>query len=130
MRAGLWIIAFGLPALELVGIYPIWQTIGAWTLAWLALAAAAGVWLLRREHRDFLPRLAQTLALGHTPLGVLLASFRRVIAALLLIFPGLVSDALALILLAWPGGRPPRPRASGPRPAADDVIEGEYRRID
>lgn len=130
MRAGFWIIAFGLPALELVGIYQMWQTIGAWTLAWLASAAATGVWLLRREHRAFLPQLVQAMANGHTPLVVLLASFRRIIAALLLIFPGIVSDGLALVLLAWPGGRPPRPRGQGPRPAADDVIEGEYRRID
>lgn len=130
MRAGFWIIAFGLPALELVGIYQIWQTIGAWTLTWLALALAIGVWLLRREHRAFLPRLIEALAYGHAPMGVLLASFRRIIAALLLIFPGVVSDALALVLLAWPGGRPPRPRGGRARTTADDVIEGEYRRID
>lgn len=127
---GLSIIAVGLPALELVSLYPLWQRIGAWTLAWLVLAAAAGIWLLRREHRAFLSELMQAMAYGHTPLGVLLASFRRIIAALLLIFPGIFSDGLALVLLAWPGGRPPWPRRQGLRPAADDVIEGEYRRID
>lgn len=130
MRAGFWIIAFGLPALELVGIVLIWQAVGAWTLVWLALAGAVGVWLLRREHRAFMPRLMQALANGHTPLSLLLASFRRIIAAILLIFPGIVSDGLALVLLAWPGASPPRPRGGGPRCAANDVIEGEYRRID
>lgn len=130
MRTGFWIIAFGLTALELVGIYLLWRAIGAWTLVWLALAVVAGVWLLRREHRTFMPKLKQALAIGHTPFGLLLASFRRIIAALLLIFPGIVSDGLALVLLAWPGGAPPRPRGRRPRPAADDVIEGEYRRID
>lgn len=130
MRAGFRIIAFGLPALELVGIYQIWQAIGAWTLVWLALAAASGVWLLRREQRAFMPQLMQALANGPTPFGLLLASFRRIIAALLLILPGIVSDGLALVLLAWPGSAPPRPRGGGPRSAADDVIEGEYRRID
>lgn len=130
MRAGFSIIAFGLPALELVGIVQIWQAIGAWTLIWLALAAAAGVWLLRREQRAFMPGLLQALANGHTPLGVLLASFRRVIAAGLLIFPGILSDVLALVLLAWPGGRPPVRRGGEGRPATGTVIEGEYRRID
>ena len=44
-------------------------------------------------------------------------------AGLLLIFPGVVSDGLALLLLIWP--RPPAPAAPD-----SDVIEGEYRRED
>lgn len=121
------IIALGLPALELVGIVLIWREIGAWTLAWLSGAALLGFWLLRREHLDFLPRLARAMTDGHTPWAVLFASFRRVLAALLLIFPGAGSDLLALLLLIWPGGRPPR-RPPSRRP--DEVIEGEYRRVD
>lgn len=130
MRTVFWIIAFGLLALELVGIYQLWLAIGAWTLVWLALAMVAGVWLLRREQRAFVPQLKQALANGHTPFGLLLASLRRMIAALLLIFPGIVSDGLALFLLAWPGAAPPKPRAGNPPPTAGEVIEGEYRRID
>jgi UPF0716 protein FxsA len=125
------IIALGLPALELVGIYLIWQRIGAWTLAWLAAAAAIGLWLLRREHFNFLPRLAQTLLAGHTPFAVLFATARRILAGLLLIFPGAGSDLLALALLLWPGGRPPgqRPPRSGSA-RHDGVIEGEFERVD
>ncbi len=131
MRAWfLTIIAFGLPALELVGIYLIAQRIGAWTLVWLVTAVVGGIWLLRREHQDFVPRLLQSLRDGHTPLAVLLASFRRVLAGLLLIFPGIGSDVLALLLLLWPAGRPPRRPPPAPRPAEDEVIEGEFRRVD
>lgn len=131
MRVWLLIIALGLPALELAGIYLLWQHIGAWTLAWLAGTLFLGVWLLRREHLDFLPRLPQALMDGHTPLAVIMASFRRVLAGLLLIFPGIGTDLVALLLLFWPGGRPPR----RPRPAREDtsaatVIEGEYHRVD
>lgn len=125
------IIALGLPALELVGIYLIWQQLGVWTLVWLVTAALVGIRLLRREHLDFMPRLAQSVMGGHTPLSVMLVSLRRVLAALLLVFPGIGSDFLALILLLWPGGRPPR--RPPPRPSTrqgETVIEGEYRRID
>lgn len=127
------IIALGLPALELAGIYLIWQKIGPWTLAWLLGAVMLGVWLLRRERLDFLPRLAQAMTDGHTPFAVLFASFRRVLAGLLFIFPGAGSDLLALLLLIWPGGPTPRRPPPGPPPGKGprgEVIEGEYRRVD
>ncbi|MGQ9685269.1 MAG: FxsA family protein [Thiobacillaceae bacterium] len=125
------IIALGFPALELVGIYLIWQRIGVATLFWLATAAVVGIRLLRREHLDFMPRLAQSVMDGHTPLAVMLASFRRVLAGLLLVFPGMGSDVLALILLLWPGGRPPRrPPTQASTRQGETVIEGEYRRLD
>ncbi len=128
MKFAFAIIALGLPALELAGIYQIWQAIGAWTLLWLMLAVAAGVWLLRREQLEFLPRLMYAAFEGETPLAALWASGRRVLAALLLIFPGALSDVLALVLLLWPS--PPRPRGPRRPRAADEVIEGEYRRVD
>lgn len=131
MRVWLPIIALGLPALELAGIYLLWQRIGAWTLAWLAGTLILGIWLLRREHLDFLPRLAQAVLDGHTPLAVIMASFRRVLAGLLLIFPGIGSDLVALVLLFWPGGRPPRrPPHTRREAGGTTVIEGEYRRVE
>ena len=126
------IIALGFPALELAGIYQVWQAIGAWTLLWLMLAVVAGVLILRIEQLEFLPRLMYSAFEGNTPLSALWESGRRVFAALLLIFPGMLSDIVALVLLLWPS--PPRPRGPrrqpGPRAANDGVIEGEYRRID
>ncbi len=126
------IIAVGLPALELAGIILIWQEIGAWTLVWLAASVLAGVWVLRREHLEFLPRLSHALFDGHTPFSVLFATARRIFAGLLLIFPGAGSDLLALALLLWPGGSPPRrpPRQPGEPVGPDDVIEGDFRRVD
>lgn len=132
MRTWFWvIIALGLPALELMGIYLIWQKVGAWTLLWLAAAMFFGIWLLRREHLDFLPRLTQALLDGHTPFAVLFATARRVLAGLLFIFPGAGSDLLAILLLLLPGGRPPgRPPMRTESAPPDGVIEGEYRRVD
>lgn len=131
MRTWFLIIALGFTALELVGIYLTWQEIGVATIIWLIVAAAVGIRLLCREHLDFMPQLAQSLIDGRSPLAVILASFRRVLASLLLVFPGIISDVIALILLLWPEDRPPR---RPPNPAStrrgETVIEGEYRRID
>jgi UPF0716 protein FxsA len=125
----LMIIAVGLPTLELVGIYLIWQKIGPWTLVWLLGAMFWGIWLLRREHMEFLPRLAHHIIAGDTPFGVLFATARRVMAGLLLIFPGAISDVVAVVLLLWPGGRTP-PGTMPPRGPGGDVIEGDYHRVE
>lgn len=132
MRAWFWsIIALGLPALELLGIYLIWQKIGAWTLAWLASAVFVGIRLLRREHLDFLPRLAQAVLDGQPPFAILFATARHVLAGLLFILPGAGSDLLAILLLLWPGDRPPRQPPPGTESGRQNVvIEGEYRRMD
>jgi UPF0716 protein FxsA len=138
--ASLGIIALALPALELVAIYQVWGVLGAWTLAWLALAALAGFWLMALERLAFLPRVVATLAGGGSPWGILTGSGLRFVGAGLLIFPGPLSDALGLLLLLAsliPGGAragrdaPPMgaPR-HGPRAANDDIIEGEYKRVD
>lgn len=130
MRVGLSIITLALLALELVGIYLAWRLIGAWTLAWLAGAVILGIRLLRQEQIDFMPRLAQALVDGRPPLATLLASFRRILAAVLLIFPGIGSDLLALVLLFWPGGRPPSQQPPRQAVHTATIIEGEYRRVD
>ena len=59
-----------------------------------------------------------------SPIGALLASVRSVVAGLLLIFPGVITDVLAVLLLVWPlpKGRP----LDGEAPPG--AIEGEYRR--
>lgn len=125
------LIILGFTALELVGIYLVWQEIGLATIIWLVVAGVVGIRLLCRERQDFMPRLTRLLMDGHTLLAVMLASCRRILAGLLFVFPGIISDVIALILLLWPEDRPPR---RPPNPAStrrgETVIEGEYRRID
>lgn len=120
------IIALAFPALELAGIVWIWQSLGWWTLVWLFGAMLLGVVVLRIEQAELLPRLMFSAFEGQTPLAVLWESGRRMIAGVLLIVPGAISDIVALVLLLWPS--PPRPRSQ--RAANDDFIEGEYRRVD
>lgn len=133
------IIALALPVLELVGIYQAWQVAGWWTLVWLAGAALFGLWLMALERLAFLPRLAAAMSGGGAPFSVLTGSGLRFIAAGMLVFPGFISDALALALLigsvflGGSGGKPARDagrRTHAPRAANDDVIEGECRRVD
>jgi UPF0716 protein FxsA len=125
------IIALGLPLLELISIYQMWQWMGAWTLAWLLLAVIAGLSLVASERQRFLPRLLQCSQRGQPPWPVIKASGLRFLAGILLVIPGLGSDVSAVLLLLFSLLRGPAPAPETRRRAAnDDVIEGECRRVE
>ncbi len=128
MRFG-WIVLLLLsfPVLEAIGIFWVASAIGSWVLLWLLLAAVAGVMLIRVERAVWGPRLMFTLQSGEHPLSSLFASGRILLAGGLLVFPGFISDAIALVLLLIPGTWTRR-RPDPMRPANDDVLEGEFKR--
>ncbi len=72
-------------------------TAGTW--AWLLGAFALGVWLLKRQGPADLMRRAQQMQPGANPGDALLASLFSMLAAVLLIVPGVLSDLLALVCL-------------------------------
>jgi UPF0716 protein FxsA len=113
----------------------------AWVLAWLAFSAIAGIVLIKQARFSLVSRLAQALSQGMFSIAALVDSFRTVIAGLLLIFPGFVSDLMALLILLIPIREPALVRASqasasssggtrGFRRSMPDgnVIEGDFRR--
>jgi UPF0716 protein FxsA len=129
MRFG-WIVLvlLSFPVLEAIGIFWMADALGGgWTLLWLLLDVLAGIALIRVERVAWGARLMFSLQSGAHPLASLFASGRILLAGGLLVFPGFISDLVAVVLLLIPGtwGR----RKSDPlRPANDDVLEGEYRR--
>jgi UPF0716 protein FxsA len=128
MRFG-WIVLLMLsfPVLEAIGIFWVASVIGGWVLLWLLLAAVAGVMLIRVERVAWGARLLFSVQSGAHPLVSLFASGRILLAGALLVFPGFISDAIALVLLLIPGTW--ARRTQDPlRPANDDVLEGEFKR--
>ena len=109
---------------------------GGWVLAWLVFAAIAGVVLIKQARFSLVTRLAEALSQGHFSLAAIIDSFRTVLAGLLLIFPGIISDVMALCLLLLPLREPAYQSASTrqaraphrPRIRPDGAIEGEFRR--
>jgi UPF0716 protein FxsA len=116
------VLAF--PVLEGWLLFRLGERFGGWVIVWLVLAAVGGVALIRMEKLVWALRIAGSLRSQRSPLGALLASARSVVAGLLLIFPGVISDVLAVLLLLWPlpQGRP----LDGDTPPG--VIEGKFRR--
>ena len=120
-------ILLGFPLLEIAVLVHLGQTLGWWILAWVVLAACAGMALIKEARFALLARLAAGFAQGRFAIAALTDSARTVIAGLFLIFPGVVSDLIALTLLLLPG-----PKAivetGSIRDIGGSVIDGEFRR--
>jgi UPF0716 protein FxsA len=100
---------------------------GWWVLAWVVLAAVAGMALIKEARFALVARLAAGLAQGRFSIVALTDSARVVLAGILLIFPGVVSDLIALTLLLLPGPRVVVESAVR-RERRGTFIEGEFRR--
>ncbi len=124
-----WIILIAMlmfPVAEALSIFWLAELIGWWALAWLVAAFIAGLALIRFERAALAPRMLFNLQRGHGPFKAIFTSARLLVAGGLLMFPGLITDAMAIALLLLPGSwrRPPRMVPA----ANDDIIEGEFRR--
>lgn len=127
MRVLLIAILLGFPLLEAVVLVRLSQAFGWWVLAWLVLSTCAGIALIKEARFALLARLAAGLAEGEFSINALTHSARTVLAGLLLIFPGVVSDFIAITLLLLPGPRTAKQRATR-RAGSGVLIEGEFRR--
>ncbi|MGZ5036815.1 MAG: FxsA family protein [Usitatibacter sp.] len=127
MRLLLTAILLGFPLLEAVVLVRLSETLGWWILAWVVLAACAGMALIKEARFAMLARLASGLAQGTFSIVALTDSARVVLAGLLLIFPGVVSDLIAITLLLLPGPRLVADSSSR-RDRGGNLIEGEFRR--
>jgi UPF0716 protein FxsA len=127
MRLLLIAILLGFPFLEGAVLVRLSQDLGWWVMAWVVLAACAGAALIKEARFAMVARLGAGLAQGHFNIRALTDSARTVVAGLFLIFPGVVSDLIALTLLLLPGPRVVADTAvRGRRPGT--LIEGEFRR--
>ena len=124
-----WIVLLLLsfPVLEAIGIFWAARDIGGWVLLWLLLAAVAGVMLIRVERVAWSARMLFSVQSGANPMASLFATGRILLAGGLLVFPGFISDVLALVLMLMPGSWGRR-KIDPMRPANDDILEGEFRR--
>lgn len=120
---GVILLVLAFPVLEAWVLLELGERYGWWVIAWLALAAIGGFLLIRVERLMWAIRLAGSLREQRSPLRSLLRSARAVVVGVLLIFPGVISDALALLLWVWPIRKDEPPAGDAPK-----VIEGEFRR--
>lgn len=123
---------------EIAGFVAVGRAVGiAATLALTAAAMLAGAALVRYLGLDALRRAEASLARGESPAGAVFDAACVALAGVLLILPGFLSDALALMLLIrplrrWVGAMLWRRLQASPNvrvwahDAGATVVEGEY----
>jgi UPF0716 protein FxsA len=122
MRLFILIILLGFPILELFILIRLSELYGWWVGFYLLCSAVLGWSLIQEERLAVFGRIFQIMQSGNSPIWALLTSAKRMLAGVLLILPGVISDVLALMILLIPM---PKSRVQA---ANDDVIEGEWRR--
>ncbi len=133
---------FGWPLVE-IGLF---VTLGGWLGLWLSLAvvigtAFLGIALIRMQGLRVNLSVRDAIRQGRNPGPVMAKGAIRVLAGVMLILPGFLTDFLGLLLLLPPVqfalftilARAAARRGSGRRapvgPASEEVIEGEWTQI-
>jgi UPF0716 protein FxsA len=125
------------PLAEILILIVVADQIGiGWTLLALAVSALAGVIVIRVLGAASLAELRAALARREPPAGALVRGACVLLAGMLLILPGFLSDVVALLLLLPPtraalvGTLWRRRRDAGARRKDGAmVIDGEYREV-
>lgn len=145
------LILLAFPVLEIWLLIELADRYGWALLGYLIVMAVLGWRLIQDEKQLVFSRVAQTLAAGGTPAKVVFGSAKNIIAGILLIIPGVVSDAFAVILLLIPSPKQLNFEQAQDTPdfeyeasheykreyesktgrnSSSDVIEGEFKRED
>jgi UPF0716 protein FxsA len=102
---GLWLflIFVALPIVEIALFIVVGGAIGVLpTLLLVILAAVAGLGVIRMQGMNALGRLEAAVDRGEDPVGPIADGALKVIAGLLLVVPGFLTDAVGLLLLLPP----------------------------
>ena len=143
MRFLIGLILLAFPFAEIFLLVDLAHRYGWWLLLYLVVVGLLGLQLIKGEKLLLSAKMMQSVASGGNPIKTLLGSARNMVAGVLLIIPGVLSDVIAVILLLIPiknshGKENPigpthqqQSSSSYQRaPAAnDDVIEGEYTHV-
>jgi UPF0716 protein FxsA len=144
LRLAALLVFVALPLAEIALLVKAGETIGFWpTIALLVAAAVLGFAVIRARGATMVGRLLGAMGDGRLPFEPMLDSYAVIVAGLLLIMPGFLSDAIGLLLLIPPvrhallrqtvpaamrrrraASRGP---AQSPRPT---VIDASYQRLD
>ena len=136
------ILLFGLillPFAEIWGYFKFGSLYGWWFLLYLIVMTVLGWRLIQEEKTLVLSRFMSIMEHGGNPMVLILGTAKNLMAGGLFLFPGIISDIIAIILLLIPiknnEERQNEFEANTFNKKKDstnkgDVIEGEYRRED
>ena len=134
MRFLIALILLAFPFAEIFVLVNLAQNYGWWLLFYLVVIGFLGLQLIRGEKLLLSAKMVHSVTSGGNPIKTLMGGARNMVAGVLLIIPGVMTDIIAVILLLLPISKVSPSGATNqqqqqPRyekAANDDVIEGEY----
>ncbi|MES2500964.1 MAG: FxsA family protein [Pseudomonadota bacterium] len=141
MRFLIGLILLAFPFAELFLLISLADEYGWWLLFYLVVIGYLGLQLIRGEKLLLSAKMMQSMAAGGNPVKTMLGSARNMVAGILFIIPGVITDIIGVILLLLPISKQnPNPTTNAydqpfqqpyqqnpeTRAANDDVIEGEF----
>lgn len=91
------------PLVELYVIIQVAQSIGGWnTIGLLLLMGLIGGWLLKQQGLSAMQRISTSVQAGRSPDKALVDGLLVLVAGILMLAPGFVSDVMAFLLLLPP----------------------------
>jgi UPF0716 protein FxsA len=103
LRGALAFVFLVFPLVEIAVLIKVGEAIGFWPTMLLLLGAALlGFTVIREQGLSVVARAFDAMRDGRLPLEPMLDSYAVIAAGLLLIVPGLISDAIGLLLLIAP----------------------------
>ena len=130
------LILLAFPFLEIFLLVKLGSSYGWWLGIYLVAITLLGLQLIKGEKLLFNTKMMQSLSAGGNPVRAMLGSARNMVAGILLIIPGVISDVIAVVLLLLPikaakvnVSQNGQPQTKFQPAANDDVIEGEFTEI-
>ena len=102
MRFLIGLILLAFPFAELFLLVNLAHRYGWWLLLYLVVVGVLGLQLIKGEKLLLSAKMMQSIASGGNPIKTMLGSARNMVAGVLLIIPGIISDIIAVILLLIP----------------------------
>lgn len=99
MRLILLFMLLAFPIAEIWILINLTHRYGWWVLLYLVVVGWLGLQLVREEKQLFSGRMMQSLMQGGNPIRAVFGSARNLIAGVLLMTPGVLTDIIAVILL-------------------------------
>ena len=133
-----------IPLIEIYVMIQIGSVIGAgWTVLSIVATAVIGAFIIRLQGFGVYQRMNRSMEAGELPAMEMLEGLALLVAGLLLLTPGFITDALGFLLLVPPLRKKlvlgmlkkffiqqVGPGAPSSGPAGRQPIEGDYRRLD
>lgn len=124
-----------LPFFEIWGLFKLGGLYGWWFFLYIVTMAILGWQLIQDEKTLVLARVMNMMTQGGNLFSALLGSAKNLLAGVLFLFPGVITDLFGFILLIIPiqnsmnkASSPFSEKRKNNTDNSDDVIEGEYRR--